>query len=352
MTDGLKVKLFKALAVALPVAAAVFWLGIWFGQSQNATNDHSDDVEQLRLNTFGKNQYKFINPLINCSIALKKENAEFKILEERVKQVTDKYLAQGKATHVSVYFDTNDGRWLSIKPLEIYSPASLAKLPAAIAIFKQAETQPELLNKTLVYDGSYDYNAGQYFKPAKTLTIGQPFSVNDLVRHMLTYSDNNVFQLLEKEMDKNTTREIYGDLGITLPSDANPAADFMTVKQYANFFNELYNASYLNSEHSEKLLDWLSKIDFKQGLVADLSPDITVAHKFGQRDFPLDFPVKDLRGLKELHDCGIVYYPTHPYLLCVMTKGKNFDDLAEVISGISKTVYDFKEERYREQNKQ
>jgi len=27
----------------------------------------------------------------------------------------------------------------------------------------------------------------------------------------------------------------------------------------------------------------------------------------------------------QLHDCGIVYYPETPYLLCVMTKGWNFE---------------------------
>jgi hypothetical protein len=41
----------------------------------------------------------------------------------------------------------------------------------------------------------------------------------------------------------------------------------------------------------------------------------------------------------QLHDCGIVYYPHKPYLLCVMTRGKSSDDNSKMIAEISKLVY-------------
>ena len=45
-------------------------------------------------------------------------------------------------------------------------------------------------------------------------------------------------------------------------------------------------------------------------------------------------------GERQLHDCGIVYYSNHPYLLCVMTKDKTIENLADAIKDISHLVYE------------
>ena len=41
----------------------------------------------------------------------------------------------------------------------------------------------------------------------------------------------------------------------------------------------------------------------------------------------------------QLHDCGIVYYPQHPDLLCVMTKGPDFERLDDIIRGVSQISF-------------
>ena len=48
----------------------------------------------------------------------------------------------------------------------------------------------------------------------------------------------------------------------------------------------------------------------------------------------------DDQNIRQLHDCGIIYYPNNTYLLCIMTRGKDFKQLESVIAGISKTVYE------------
>jgi beta-lactamase class A len=93
----------------------------------------------------------------------------------------------------------------------------------------------------------------------------------------------------------------------------------------------LYYSTYLNKDYSEKALELLSNTEFTQGLVAPLPRSVTVAHKFGERALP--------DGTNQLHDCGIVYYPGHPYLLCIMTKGPDFKDLTQAIQQISSKVY-------------
>jgi hypothetical protein len=43
---------------------------------------------------------------------------------------------------------------------------------------------------------------------------------------------------------------------------------------------------------------------------------------------------------RELHDCGIVYLPDNPYLLCVMTKGNDFAKMEKIIEEISRLSYE------------
>jgi hypothetical protein len=66
-----------------------------------------------------------------------------------------------------------------------------------------------------------------------------------------------------------------------------------------------------------------------------------VSHKFGVRNILADgAKPTDEPTARELHDCGIIYYPNNPYFLCVMTRGKDFPTLEGVIKDISKIAWD------------
>ena len=93
---------------------------------------------------------------------------------------------------------------------------------------------------------------------------------------------------------------------------------------------------------SEKALGLLQKSEFHKGLVAGVPSGTIVAHKFGERD---GLTI----GEKQLHDCGIIYYPGNPYLLCVMTRGDNFDELAGVVFDVDGDVNPATFERLGEQ---
>jgi hypothetical protein len=83
---------------------------------------------------------------------------------------------------------------------------------------------------------------------------------------------------------------------------------------------------------SEKALQIMTHAEFKDGILAGVPKDIIVAHKFGERMLPESDD-------KQIHDCGIVYYPRHPYLLCVMTRGKDFTSLKSTLATISRVVF-------------
>lgn len=238
-------------------------------------------------------------------------------------------------TSVSVYFrDLERGPVMGIAELEAFAPASLLKLPLAFVFMNAAETQPEVLTHQVTYTGSSTV-AMQREQPRHSAQQGQTYTIESLLRMMLSYSDNASYEVLEQFLhnmpDRMTLRlETFQELGLIDPKDRVETT--ITVRGYASLLRILFNASYLSIEGSETVLSWLAASDFQRGLVAGVPAEIPVAHKFGERNFEGD--------LKELHDCGIVYFPNNPYLLCVMTRGTDWQALEETISTISRMMYE------------
>jgi beta-lactamase class A len=236
----------------------------------------------------------------------------------------------------SVYFrDLDAGPTMGINEHTDYIPASLLKVPLVLTYLDLSESDPGLLGQKIPYgSGVAERVPNQTFKPSTLLREGALYTVKELIEHAIVNSDNVAAELLYEHLDtlggKALLSETYRNLGIIeMGSDLDKEA--VNTKSYGSIMRMLYNASYLNQENSELFLKLLSESEFKDGLRAGVPESITVAHKFGER-FAED-------GRKQLHDCGIVYFPRNPYLLCVMTKGSDFGKLAAVIKTISSEVY-------------
>ena len=278
-------------------------------------------------------QDRYVNPLLACDVAddvlSDPELAPFK---RQIELYLSTKLDKRFATRVSVYFrELNDGYWFSIGETERFIPASLRKVPLMIALLKQAEKDTGLLDRRVKYDLANDYNLNQNIKPSKTLVAGGEYTVRDLIYRMIVYSDNNAFTFLTKVVDSAQFDSVYSTLHLINPRTLKDD-DFLSVQTYGSFFRVLYNASYLNKEMSNWALEILSKSEFRTGLVAGVPQQVVVSHKFGEKSDAKD-------GTVQLHDCGIVYAPKHPYLLCVMSQGPNFELLDDVIAEISKISY-------------
>jgi beta-lactamase class A len=261
------------------------------------------------------------------------DNSELEPFKYKVERLIKERVAAGEIKAVSVYFrDLNDGPWFGINSQEQFSPASLMKLPVMIGWLKKAEADPTLLKRTLTFDDGEDWNAQQNIKPQVAIERGKKYTVEDLIYRMMAHSDNNAWHLLFKNIDVNYLDKILADLNVNY--DPTKEEDFMTVKAYSSIYRILYNASYLSKGMSEKALEYLVHIDFKDGIVAGVPAGVTVASKFGERT------LGNNGEIKQLHEFGIVYYPKSPYLLGVMTRGEDFGRSAAVIRDISHLVYE------------
>ncbi len=279
--------------------------------------------------------YNFISPLYACGSLGKEEFREFIPLKTEIQKIVDDTLYTKTATALSVYFrDLNRGRRVAINDTEKYFPASLSKVPLMMTYFKLAESKPNLLSEEILYDGSFDANIKEDIKPKKLIESGKRYTVDELIQAMILYSDNNATRLLFDHLEPALLSEVFSDLNVPVPKDND--LDTITVKSYSYFFRVLYNATYLSREMSEKALALLSQASFQNGIRAGVPQDVPVAEKYGESTIYLS---QSTIHSRELHDCGIVYDAKNPYLLCVMTKGDNFENLIRVIQDISKVAH-------------
>lgn len=306
------------------VLSLLIGFGIGFLLSDRGADCQKSSLRYINLDLDCKN-----NPLVS-----KKNYVE---LKNRLETFIQDNKTANTVTDVSVYFrDLQNGPTLGIDEYALFSPASLLKLPLLLTYENLKDTtQPDLFNQTTTVKDDGD-TLIQIIPPKQSAKIGRTYSIGDLLTLMMTYSDNNSYFALLDYLQKispnvDVEKQTFVDLGVVDPQDV--FQNTISVKAYGSIFTQLYNASYFNNEEtSDDVLSLLTRTDWKDGINAGVPSSVTVAHKFGERQ-DLD------NGVTQLHDCGIVYYPGNPYLLCIMTRGHDIKTLAGVISSISKMVY-------------
>jgi len=285
-------------------------------------------------------KYPYLNAALCDSPFVIDKKGYMALKIELEKLITSKTKA-GKVTEVGIYFrDLHYGPTLGINEHLKFSPASLLKVPLMMAYLSMAESDSHLLDKKIAFrltEEGQQARVRQDILPARVVKENQPYSINELLHYMIVYSDNEaqngLAQYLKKiSPDKDLMAQTLTDLGIVDPR--NPLEESITVKSYGSIFTLLYHSAFFQTkEMSEKALELLVDADFDKGLVSGVPSGIKVANKFGERS-------SNMNNIKQLHDCGIVYYPNSPYMLCVMTRGYDTEELEAMIEDISEMVYE------------
>ena len=275
--------------------------------------------------------YKYINPVLLCNTNTERDDNKDVALTGKLQS----YIEQSKNKNISVYFlNLGKSKWAGVGESQTYTPASMLKVPTMVAILKYIESHEELLSKEVLYKGDFDDNKAEFFQPKEAIQPGHAYSVDQLLQYMVQNSDNNATRLLHEVIDERALANIYINLGLQIPT---AGADFMSPKTYSLFLRLLYNSTYLTRAMSEKAVELMVESNFSPGLRGGVPESVEVAQKFGERQMVTDDGTVTSR---ELHDCGIIYSPTAPYILCVMSRGDDFDTLATQIREISQLVYD------------
>ncbi len=306
---------------------------------------HQDVVENrgavLRQSS---TDYTYISPLLACDIGTEESFPELAPIKASVEQVIAAATQDGSVSDVSVYVRAlKSARWFEIDGQTTYAPASLLKVFIMMAYYKEDDDRGNgsVLGRSIVFEGSANPQQDMPGEVIPHLVAGQHYTVAQVIDQMIIYSDNDAMTTLVDNFDSQTLQEfknIFSDLDIPSPlTQTEDAMNFMPVDSYAMVFRILFSATYLSRQYSNEALALLARAHYADGIVAGVPSGTMVAHKFGVRSIPAS-QNGGVAGA-ELHDCGIVYYPKHPYLLCVMTRGTSVAALEQTLQQVSKTTY-------------
>lgn len=283
-------------------------------------------------------EYHYTNPLLECEVAAGTVDARKQNFRDELVAYIDDLKEKRGLTEAAVYFrDLNNGPAFGIDEEGGFFPASLLKVPVMMAYYRWSEQEPELLARTIRFEFARDFGVSVAIKPREELVPGTEYTVEELIRRMIVFSDNQSLALLTARLPKEYVSELFSLLGVgeDVLSDSEGQ---LTVKEYASFFRILFNSSYLSRGNSEKALALLAATDYHDALPAGAPQGVQVSHKFGEAGTG--------STERQLHDCGIVYFPDHPYLACIMTRGKDLDSLKYSIAEISRFIYTKIDEQY------
>lgn len=274
------------------------------------------------------------NSLCNASIILNSDRSEWQYqpLRDALMQKIAFLQANGKVIHMSIFFrDLKNGPRFGIQEYDDFHTASLLKVPVMLAILQAADGDSSLLDTQLLSPATLP-PISNVDTSDDALKPGTSYTIRELLRRMIVYSDNDAANMLIEKINADpqpVNSNTFLDLGMI--NMMSGKMDKLSMLTYSNLFTVLYNTAYLSDELSQFALELLTKSTYKEGLVAGVPSTVRVAHKFGYYE---------VEGEAQLHDCGIVYHRSTPYVLCVMTDGTSIKDEAASIAEISKQVYE------------
>ena len=273
--------------------------------------------------------YQYIHPLLYAEPQC--ESAELADCKNQINQIINANKANGKIISASVYLrEFNQANWTSVNPSDLYSPGSLLKVPELIALYKMNERQPGFFDKVIEYKDVNSTKSNRVINfESNHIKPGNNYTVRELIKFMIVYSDNDATMLLNALVDKSVFSKVFSDIGLDEP-DYTSSDYKMNVSDYSIFLKELYNGSYLSFKNSEECLHLLSQTEFKDGLISGLPANCITSHKFGEGG-PSSEP--------NFSEAAIVYCGKTPYIITIMTKGTNMKSLPAVSAEISKKVY-------------
>jgi beta-lactamase class A len=237
---------------------------------------------------------------------------------------------QQQNNQIGIYFEyLPSGISIGVNDRDEVRLASLSKVPLAMSILKKVEkNEIKLTDKITLKKEDLDKDFGELWKSGE----GSQFSIEELIKYSLINSDNTAYHSLLRTLSEEEVSDVYDNLEIEILS--KETKPLVSPKSYSSIFRSLYLSSYLLEEDSNYILNILTKTIFNDKIPAGI-PDknIKIAHKIGT------FSRFDTTE-KVFTDCGIIYLPNRPYILCMFSKKDN-EETKKDFAYISYMIYSY-----------
>ncbi len=284
-------------------------LNLFFGYKLANVNSNFKDQE-IKFNLLAKRIFleNFSDILIN-----------FLDLRSNLRNLTSPW-----GDDFAMYFEyLPTGTNININSTNEYYVASLFKLPVVMAYFRHKEKNGITRDiTTKLRPDEIDPRYGELWKKG----VGYEISLDEAAKLALLDSDNTATKALGPYIDQSDFDDVYKAIDIELKIASEGA--LLSPKNYSSILKALYFSAVLSKEHSQLILNYLSQTKFDDKLVAGIPNNVKVAHKIGVIDG------------QSYMDCGIVYIPKRPYVLCMISKSDELTAQSRM-QQVSKAVYDY-----------
>ena len=232
----------------------------------------------------------------------------------------------------SIYvWEYENGKYVDINSEEIYSAASIIKLPVLVRLFKSIEANQMTIYDEMTLTNYYQSSGSGDLQYAQT---GRKYSLDQLAKTMIQDSDNTATNMLMSKMGGMDDINIgLRDWGISKTYVRTWLPDLKgtnktTAKDIAKILYNLDNPGFLNINSREYIIDYLSHVKNNRLIAAGLGENALFLHKTG-----------DIGTM--LGDAGIVYAPNGKKYIVVILANRPYNSPQgkDFIVKASKLIY-------------
>jgi beta-lactamase class A len=244
------------------------------------------------------------------------------------KSLQDKFSSLGDAKQ-SFYFEyLPDGTSIRIGADQQLVAASLIKVPLVMNLFKAYELKRIDIDKPMtVTQSELDDAYGTLWQRG----AGFQLTLRQAAQYALEQSDNTATHFIFDHMQNVLSYDEQSLARLDVDQNTDNGQAVITARAYSSVLKSLYFSSYLEKKESNEVLGYLTHSAETERLTKRLPNNVKVAHKNGVYNNDENWAESD---------CGMVYVPHRPYMLCVMV-GLPQEQADAFIADVSKTVYDF-----------
>lgn len=226
-----------------------------------------------------------------------------------------------------VVFDPNSRSGVSLGGDEIFTAASVGKLPTLLALYRAAARGELSLNDkiSIRYEDYRSYGTGvlHNFAPGTEMTL------RECAYYLVNKSDNTAWEMLDRHLGVEKIQAELAGIGAT---GTDYAMGTTTPKDVFLMLEKIGDPSFTDAKLSGEMVSAMTNTAFEDRLPAPLPPDVRVAHKIGSYE--------DSYG-----DAGIVFYKDRDgverrYFIVILSGGTGEGAARAAIQEMSLTVYE------------
>ena len=259
-----------------------------------------------------------------------KENSEMNSLKNRLIELGENY----PTIHSSIYvWDFDDNNFVDINADEIFSAASIIKLPVLTALFRNIENgQTSIFDEMILTDLYRAEGSGDLQYKAEN----SKYSIDTLARVMITHSDNSATNMLMSKIGgmPAVNREIKSwGLAHTQINNWLPdleGTNYISARDMGQILYNIVGTNFLSNTSKEKVFSYMSHVKNDRLIPAGLGAGAEIMHKTGDIG-------------KMLGDAGVVYAPNGKKYIVVILANRPYNSVKgkEFIVEASRMIYNY-----------